>query len=151
MILVDSRDRVLLLRSALLSEPGSAWFTPGGGVKWWERPAPAAARELREEVGLVVAARELRPLAFSTGRADLGFAKGLFRDDFFLHRVDAHEVDTGRQTAFEQQHYSGFRWWSADELESTDETVYPYRLGPLLAEIIAGKVPAVPVQLPWHH
>ncbi|MGK5677787.1 NUDIX hydrolase [Actinoplanes sp. URMC 104] len=148
-VLVDSRDRVLLLRSA--AGDGFAWYTPGGGVKWWERLPGAAARELREEVGLAVPAARLRAVAFTTGHADLGFAKGLFRDDFFLCRVDGHEVDTRGQTAFERTHFSGFRWWTAGELDATDEVVYPYRLGELLGLIVAGRVPAEPVELPWHH
>ncbi|MBL7261269.1 NUDIX hydrolase [Paractinoplanes lichenicola] len=150
-LLIDAEDRVLLLRSALLSEPGFAWFTPGGGVKWWERLRPAAARELREEVGLTVRPRELRAVAFTTGYADLTFAKGLFRDDFFVHRVDRHEVDTSGHTELERKHYAGFRWWSAADLMITDETVYPFRLGELLTELVAGRPSARLVELPWHH
>jgi 8-oxo-dGTP pyrophosphatase MutT (NUDIX family) len=150
-LLIDSEDRVLLLRSALLREPGFAWFTPGGGVKWWERLPSAAARELQEEVGLTVRPGELRAVAFTTGYADLSFAKGVFRDDFFLHRVDRHEVDTRGHTPLEQKHYAGFRWWSAGELASTDETVYPFQLAELLTNIVAGHLPPNPIELPWHH
>ncbi|MBU2666732.1 NUDIX domain-containing protein [Actinoplanes bogorensis] len=150
-ILVDSSDRMLLIRSALLSEGGHAWFTPGGGVKWWEPLRMAAARELWEEAGLRVRGRQLRAVAFTTGRADLGFANGLFRDDFYLLRVDSHEVDVSGLTEFERGHYGGFRWWSADELATTEETVFPYRLAELLADVVAGRVPSPPRELPWHH
>ncbi|MBM2623723.1 NUDIX domain-containing protein [Actinoplanes sp. LDG1-06] len=150
-LLIDSQDRVLLLRSALLSEQAFAWFTPGGGVKWWERLPAAAARELCEEVGLQVNPRELRLVAFATGRADLGFANGLFRDDFFLHRVDAHEVDVAGQTDLERRNYAGFRWWSVADLETTGETVFPFGLAELLTRIVGGQIPAMPVELPWHN
>ncbi|GAB2615532.1 DNA mismatch repair protein MutT [Paractinoplanes abujensis] len=150
-LLIDSEDRVLLLRSALLPGPGHVWLTPGGGVKWWERLRPAAARELREEVGLAVRPRDLRPVAFTTGHADLTFARGLFRDDFFVYRVDRHEVDTSGHTELERKHYAGFRWWSAAELAATDETVYPFRLAGLLADLVVGASPAELVELPWHH
>jgi 8-oxo-dGTP diphosphatase len=46
---------ILLLRSSY--RPG--WSLPGGGIARGETPREAAARELREEVGLVVAAASL--------------------------------------------------------------------------------------------
>jgi hypothetical protein len=47
--------------------------------------------------------------------------------------------------------HAGERWWSIDELATTDEIVYPYELVPLLTELLAGQRPAEPVVLPWHH
>ncbi|GID27103.1 NUDIX hydrolase [Paractinoplanes brasiliensis] len=157
-LVIDSADRVLLLRLASRSQQEHAWYTPGGGVKWWERLQSAAARELHEEVGLAVRPRELRAVAFTSGHAELPFAKGLFRDDFFVHRVDRHEVDTSRHTAFERRTYTGFRWWLAGELATTDETVYPFRLADLLTDLVAGRETGLVsaggaglVELPWHH
>lgn len=157
-LVIDSADRVLLLRLASRSGQRFAWYTPGGGVKWWERLPSAAARELREEVGLAVRPRELRAVAFTTGYAELSFVKGVLRDDFFVHHVDRHEVDTSRHTAFERSTYAGFRWWSAEELAATDETVYPFRLADLLTDLVsrpdagfaAGRGTGL-VELPWHH
>ncbi|MEU5543789.1 hypothetical protein AB0G85_15520 [Streptomyces sioyaensis] len=40
---------------------------------------------------------------------------------------------------------------SHDELGSSSETIYPLNLSALVAELLAGRIPAVPVQLPWHH
>src|SRR5215471_11362500 len=67
-LLLDASDRLLLVQS------GHAWFAPGGGVEEGEELADAAARELREEIGLTVASGELHPVAYTTGRADLGWA-----------------------------------------------------------------------------
>jgi len=153
-LLLDSADRVLLIRSALVpGDPagGYAWFTPGGGVEDGESLAVAAARELREEVGLAADVADLRPVAYTSGHADLGWANGLFRDDFFLHRVDSHQVDTSAQTAFEWSHYDGHQWWTLAELATTTETIYPFGLTDLLTGLLAGQVPATPIELPWHH
>jgi len=152
--LLDAGDRLLLVRSASsTSRPdgGHAWFTPGGGVEDGEDLASTAARELEEETGLAVDPQDLRLVAFATGTADLGWAKGLFRDDFFVCRVASHEVDVTGLTEFERTHYAGHHWWTHAELAATDETVYPNDLADLVAELIAGRVPETPIALPWHH
>jgi 8-oxo-dGTP pyrophosphatase MutT (NUDIX family) len=149
-LLVDGQDRLLLLHNRFAH--GEAWLTPGGGVKRRERLATAAARELAEEVGLTVDRRRLgAPVAFTTGYADLGFAKGNFRDDFFFHRVDRHEIDTSRMEDLERGFFTGHHWWPLPDLRSTTETVYPYALAPLLTDLLAGHIPPTAVQLPWHH
>lgn len=153
-LLLDAADRILLIRSALgTDEPerGHAWFTPGGGVEPGENLAATAARELHEEIGLLAAPEHLRLVAYTTGHADLGWASGLFRDDFFLHRVDAHEVNTDGFTDLERSHYAGHHWWTIGDLTATTETIYPYELAPLVADLIAERIPETPIALPWHH
>lgn len=39
---------------------------------------------------------------------------------------------------------------SHDELASSSKT-YPLNLSSLVAELLAERIPAVPVQLPWRH
>jgi 8-oxo-dGTP pyrophosphatase MutT (NUDIX family) len=144
-LVLDGSDRLLLVRS------GGIWLAPGGGVEDGEGLAEAAARELREETGLSVAPAGLYPVAFTTGRADLGWASGLFRDDFFFYRVDRHQVDPSGLNEFERQHYRGHHWWTHAELAATSETIAPANLAALVADLIAGRLPAAPVTLPWHH
>src|SRR6185369_14816502 len=94
-LLLDGAGRVLLLRYRHDPDDptrGYCWMTPGGGVRFGETLRRAASRELHEEVGLAVKASDLgAPVAYTAGYAYLGFAKGRFRDDFFVHRVDRHE------------------------------------------------------------
>jgi ADP-ribose pyrophosphatase YjhB (NUDIX family) len=151
-LLLDDTDRMLLFRFE--GGPGRrhCWITPGGGVHDGETLDRAAARELREETGLAVVPGELGSLvAFTGGYADLGWAKGMFRDDFFFLRTAAHEVDLTGLEGFEREQLTEHRWWSLDELVSTTETVYPLRLAVLLGDLLAGRVPAEPIRLPWHH
>jgi 8-oxo-dGTP pyrophosphatase MutT (NUDIX family) len=151
LLLVDRADRLLLL-SFHLDTHGIAWCTPGGGVHDGESLPAAAAREIHEEIGLVVDPDALGdPVADTGGYADLGWIAGTFRDDYFLHRVEAHEVDTSRMEELERSTHAGFRWWTVAELETTTETVWPLGLARFLADLLEHGRPDEPVTLPWHH
>jgi 8-oxo-dGTP pyrophosphatase MutT (NUDIX family) len=151
-LLLDGADRLMLFKFSNHDRPGHCWITPGGGVEEGEGLAEAAARELREETGLAVAPGELgAPVAMTGGHADLGWASGEFRDDFFLLRTHSHEVDTIELEEFERSQVLGHRWWTLDELAATADPVLPYALVPLLRDLLAGVVPSEPVRLPWHH
>jgi len=154
-LLIDDRDRLLLMQiyhNYHKPASGHFWITAGGGIDAGETPTVAAVRELREETGLVIGEAELGAhVAYASGYAHLSWAEGIFRDDFFMHRVDRHDVDMSGLAPYEMRHMLGHRWWSVDEIAGSDETIYPWGLAPLLRRILDGDVPASPVELPWHH
>jgi 8-oxo-dGTP pyrophosphatase MutT (NUDIX family) len=152
-LLLDGAGQILLLRYLLdAGDPhrGYGWSTPGGGVNPGEALEQAAARELREEIGLAVAAGDLgRPVAYSSGYVESDWATGVLRDDFFYHRIDRHQVDTSRMEELERSHYTGHRWWAVSDLVATTDIVYPLGLAGLLTDLLAGRIPGQPIRLPW--
>ncbi|GLW91065.1 NUDIX hydrolase [Actinokineospora globicatena] len=137
-VLLDAEGRVLLFRGHDPARAGvSYWFTPGGGVEAGEDLRTAASRELVEETGVVLPASSLvgpvwrRRVAFSFGGRSFDGEEW-----YFLATLpEGATVDTSGFTEVEVETIAEHRWWSADELSATSETVYPVQLAELLPAV----------------
>ena len=138
-VLVDDSGRTLLLRGCDPARPGLRWwFTPGGGLNPGESSAEGAARELFEETGLRVGPAELgEPVWHQV--IEFSYDHRRYRQDqyFYLYRVPEWRIDTTGFDPEERRTIDAHRWWSAAELDSTDETVYPEELAHLLRRFLA--------------
>ncbi len=100
--LVDPRGRVLMQeRDEHAPVWPDMWCFPGGGLEGDEEPVEGAARELAEESGVVLAARELTDL----GRFELVTPdRGIFQFHAFVARASLSDRDVacheGRQMVF---------------------------------------------------
>jgi len=143
-LLIDEAGRVLLFHGYDPADPSHTyWVTPGGGLEPGESYAEGAARELFEETGLRVEPESLGEPVFRD-LVEFPFDGQWYRAEqsFYLVRVgalvrvDAWEVDTTGFDEIERACTDGHRWWSADELASTDERFYPGSLANLLRTLV---------------
>ncbi len=128
-VVLDGRDAILLVRY----EDGGAsyWVPPGGAVEAGEDHASAAARELREETGLVV---PIGPeLCERRVRLRIRDAAVDQVERYFLARVPSAAppvADTSGEDIAEH------RWWRLPELRATAETIFPEGVADLVATVL---------------
>jgi 8-oxo-dGTP pyrophosphatase MutT (NUDIX family) len=135
-LLIDAQGRVLLFRGCDPARPDVYyWFTVGGGLDPGETTADAAIRELREETGLVVAS--VGEVVWSDV-AEFTFEGQAHRQvqDFYVVGVESWTVSRDGHDAVERRSIDQHRWWSVDELATTDEVYYPRELATVLRGIL---------------
>jgi 8-oxo-dGTP pyrophosphatase MutT (NUDIX family) len=147
-IVLDGKGRILLFKA--FSDPDRSryfWITPGGGVTEGESDEFALRRELAEECGLhefeigpcIWVREHVFPLP-TTGQLLRQ------RERFYLVRVDSHEVDITGWDEFERQFMAEPRWWSLDEIASSEDSFAPGRLAYFLGDVVAGHIPGEPLE-----
>jgi 8-oxo-dGTP pyrophosphatase MutT (NUDIX family) len=150
-LVLDPDGRILMMGVVLPGGERRLWFPPGGGAEAGEDPIDAARRELLEETGLAVNRDDLSgPIARSAGYWTA--ADGTLyaaSDTYFAIAVEPFAPDTSRFTSLEREIGALFRWWTAEEIDATDDTVYPVGLVALMRRLAAGDFPTSPLELPW--
>ncbi len=137
---IDDHGRVLLLHGFDPARPDrSYWFTVGGAAEDGETLQQAAARELYEEVGIAASADDFTG-PYGTGTIEFTFAEYAITQDqtFFAIQVGDADVSFDHMDEIEKATTTEYRWWSAEELDDTEEAVFPEDLADIVRKITAG-------------
>lgn len=142
-VVVDTRDRLLLVRFVDPSRGASWWATPGGGLEPGETHEQAVRREVAEETGLHDV--EVGPWIWT--RRHVYTSRGVaYRQDerFFLIRVTPFEPHPTALGAGEASFVRGLHWWTVDELAATRDELAPAELPRLFRALLDSGPPGRP-------
>lgn len=140
-LLLDDRDRLLLVRGHDVDDPQRTWwFTIGGGIDPGETPRQAAVREVQEETGLHLAQRALTgPVLTRSAIFDFQREHVRQEEEFFLARITAPPpVRREGWTAVERSFMDEVRWWDLSDLRQVQVEVFPEGLADLTEELRRG-------------
>lgn len=110
------------------------WATPGGGLEHAETFQTAAIRELREETGIQVdtvkgpVAERQFSMLLPSGETVLAL------EQYFVVHAPNQVFSRADWTVEEAEVMADHHWWSAQELRSTEETVWPEALVEMLVD-----------------
>jgi 8-oxo-dGTP pyrophosphatase MutT (NUDIX family) len=141
-LLIDNRDRVLLFDSQLAYT--RVWLTPGGALNPEETGEQGALRELWEETGLSDV-----PLSLCVWTTQFRFRyEGITYDQserYYVARVESWDISNDHWEHTEHYEIQEHRWWSLEEIASSNEEFRPQALAALLPPVLAGDYPAAPI------
>ncbi|HEX3408012.1 MAG TPA: NUDIX domain-containing protein [Caulobacteraceae bacterium] len=146
-VLLDPDGRILLIKGRLPSAPEgpSFWYTVGGGLEEGESLAEAAIREVVEETGLTDVVLGPTVWRDETVLHDVRGEARLFRQSYIVAHTAGGPLSRGGWQDYERRLTDDVRWWTLQELQLTDEMVYPQGLAELLPDVLAGRYAAEPL------
>ena len=133
-MLFDQSGAILLVRFVVPREGGEFvfWALPGGEIEAGETEIEAAAREVKEELGLELVVTG--PVYCDSNQF---FHQGEMQDNVdFLFRAECgrEEPRLVGFTADEREIMKEVRWWSVAEVEESEERIFPEGLAVRMRE-----------------
>ena len=141
-LMIDPSDRVLLIRHSFPDWTG--WLLPGGGVENHEDQHTALLRELAEEVGPPEVF--LGPPVWHRRRLSPNRRDGYDGQEETVFLVPCYEFEIAPSMTPAELEADGIvehRWWSADELAETEESIHPFTIHELVVQVLEFGAPEV--------
>lgn len=149
-VLLSPGARVLMIKYRNVGpsgEPRPCWTLAGGGREEGETIEQTALREIAEETGMTDV--RLGPVVwYGEDGHRSGEWKFVFQEHFILAFASAEAIDPSGWTDHERREILETRWWSLEDLRSSEEAVYPFALADHLEPLLAGDFPAGLLTLP---
>ena len=125
-VMIENRDKKLLLGLRLSKHGEGTWSFPGGHLEFGETMIEAAIRETKEETGLEVANLELISVADELGALDKG--------KHYVNIGFKAESFNGEPKITEAEKWAKWEWFDIDNLpsplfEGTDLVIKRYKEG----------------------
>lgn len=148
-VLLDADNRVFLMQGSdpMRPENGMWWEIPGGGIEPGESSDHAAQRELYEECGFADAV--VGPCIW-TQYVEFDFAMYHFKSNERIHLARTETAGVWNPQGLEALEAAAFedgRWWALDDLIAAGVRTLPDRLLEFLPAIVAGDIPAEPIDI----
>ena len=147
-LLLSEPDGLLLLtRISLPDREKHIWITPGGGIESDEEPTTSLIREVQEETGYLLE-NPVGPVW--TRRHIFDFQGNTYgqRESFYLVRTPKFEPDhTQNPAEIEQALLRQFRWWSLQQMKTSDEIFVPQLLPTHLENLVNHGWPKTPIEV----
>ena len=145
LLVLDERNRVLLFRYRDPTKDHDDVGSPGGGLQGDETYEEAARREMAEE--LLVSDVELGPAVWHrTCEFDFLGTWTRVEERFFLVRIDAARL-APYAGHLAQENVTSWDWWTLDEIEGSDEAIWPSALASLVGRLLEEGPPAEPLAI----
>ena len=146
LLLVDPDDRLLLVHGRDSADGAHHWYPVGGGIEDGESHHEAAAREAWEETGVEELPAGATVWTRETHYDHAGRSYDV-HETWLRHLVAPFEPAPAQLSDLEQESIVGFRWWTADELRATTDSVFPPDLGERFAQLLVDGCPPIPIDI----
>jgi len=154
-LLINKKKELLLMKAHDPSTTrtdgkynGHFWFLIGGEQEPGESLLQTAKRELFEETGLKEEDYEIGPLVWTGDfKLILSGTPRQMKQKFIVVKTEKEEISTDHFTENEKKVVKEMKWFSLEEIKSSQEIIYPINLKDKLEDILEERYPEIPFDI----